>query len=240
MNIEEAASKVGIFDIKQNQKNATKQILKNKIPTWYLEDKGLRFAVNFGTARCSMSKLLIAGGRNLEHLREHGFDIHARDLVSIKYSSTLITKHALHRWEERAKALFPNIKEIYAIDEAIAASAVNKNLFYDINTQEYFYPFGSGAFIIEQQMFDITDFDTISKVKKNANYGNYQYSKSKKSWVGEFMPRGSTNIVKTYLSDDELKAGGKFNRADWYKENFRWQEEQTNFNNKMKELEAAE
>jgi hypothetical protein len=223
-------SKVGIFDVEPNRVSATKRLLANfnvGNTCYYLEEDGLRVAECFSHYKHTINKLGRYG--RLEIPSEHGFDKHFQNGPTLTFSNMLITKHALERWEQRARCPFPPATKMAEVSSTMATKALSEGMITDGKTSmEVFYPFGDGAFIIEivttteDHMFEF--MNSVSFAKQNSCVANYNWNKTKRRWVGEFMPRGGNAIVKTYLGWDELKRGGTFNSVDWYKQNFEWAE----------------
>lgn len=243
MNIETALAKVNIFDYEPNRQSAARRLLKDfkeHEAVWFLEDEGIRFAYSFSHYKQTLTKVANPNWPIMP--KENGFDIHAKNGPAIQFSSLLITRHALHRWEQRARQAFPSVNKFVDVNEIMATKSLNEGMMFDPNKQqlEIFYPFGDGAFIIEIMIMsidDVTKFvDSISYAKQNCSLANYSYNKDKRRWVGEFIPRGGNVVVKTYLGWDELRQGGTFNSIDWYRSKFEWQQLPQDWNRKLRDM----
>jgi hypothetical protein len=242
MDILTALAKVNVFDIEPNRQSATKRLLKKfRVGdyVWFVEDEGIRFAHSFSHYSQSLTKASSQVMGYAPFQREHGFDIHSANGPTILYSSLLISKHAVERWNERARMSFPQHEKFHDMNELLATRGLNEEMSVSKNSPslDYFFPFGDGAFIGEIIMSarDVY-FASTSSAKKSAGLTNYHFDKASRKWCGEFVPQAANKVIKTYIGWDELKRGGTFNSIDWYRSQFEWQQLPQEWANKMKEM----
>jgi len=217
MKIELQLAKIGIFDFELNRAGAVKRIISgNEDAVWFLDDTGLTWAFRNPDMACSFTKAIsLSIGPNVDDAMaiENGFDIKKTPKHSIGFSMLRLTHHALERWEERCAGDLPSIREFQQVTDHHSAELVLSN---KPTGSEFFIPVRAGALVGILQSKALT-YDTISEVKNSSFMANYQWSESKRRWVGEFPRIKTSSIVTTFLGWDELQRGGAYNTVDWYK-----------------------
>lgn len=216
MKIELQLAKIGIFDFELNRAGAVKRIISgNEDAVWFLDDIGLTYAFRNPDMACSFTKALSLSIPNVDNAMaiENGFDIKKTPKHSIGFSMLRLTHHALERWEERCIGDLPTIREFQKVGDHHGAELTLSNT---PSGSEFFIPVRAGALVGILQSKSLK-YDTISEVKTSSFIANYQWSESKRRWVGEFPRIKTSSIVTTFLGWDELQRGGAYNTVDWYK-----------------------
>ena len=251
MNIKTAAARVGVFGIYQSRKAATEKLLtlynrgkgnKEKIPyVWYEQDEVIRVAHYYTEYKKTMTKLLKARGQFMPG--DSDFHYRSKCGPALSYSCCGITKHAFHRWHERATSNFFGPRVLHDISEDIASRSMWQDLNGHKSQAEYFYPYGEGAFIIKLTRNEFNNVERMFRDSRwthdNCNLANYAWNKRTQSYGAEYIPRGGDSVIVTYLGWEELKRGGTFNSIDWYKETFKWKELTSEFKNFLNDIKET-
>lgn len=253
MTIATAAARAGVSGgILQSRKAATKKLLelynRGKCDTdslphlWFLHAGKLRTVCYHTEYKKTLTKVVKREGMGVP--ADDGFHYKSKSGPCFIYSTVGVSKHALQRWHDRAKRNFMPVEQISKMSEDISA----KKLLDDfkngiIDKDEYFYPYGEGAFIIKLQ---VPDADYVHRAMIDPDWAhdncvaaNYAWDKRNKWYKGEFLPGGGSATIVTYLGWDELQRGGTFNSMDWYRENFMWKEVSGEFKHMVDEIRDA-
>ena len=207
-------SKLGIYDVEPNRQSAIKRLLtSDDQAVWLLDDLGLTWASKNPPMAHSFSSLMPPMIRERGMVIENGFDIAQVPQHSISFAMLHLTKHALVRWEERCGGNLPSLREF---QNAANKHAARKVIELQRPQGEFFIPVKAGALVGLHQSRPLWD-QSIKEVKERTFMANYQWSKTKNRWVGEFMRQEGLSMVTTFLGWDELQQGGAYNSIDWYK-----------------------